>query len=233
MGPIDRGVRDDRADVRRRRPQPHGRQFDVGLRYGPQRVAGMNARRFRRDVLRLISQEDRLHLHLDWNTVDEWLGEPETPLFLAWQDRTLVGAMADERIRVKPSRIEAVARALLAAVTGTVSALPESDGGTWVAAVARDLAANRETAELQHPGGPFAVALSRNGATLFAASPKSLRAWNVHGTDEKQILSGHDGGVPHVVFVSDACRSYAQGPPLSNVTGSVIFPPPTPIAPMS
>src|SRR5438552_3915583 len=52
------------------------------------------ARRFRRDVLRLISQEDRLHLHLDWNTVDEWLGEPETPLFLAWQDRTLVGAMA-------------------------------------------------------------------------------------------------------------------------------------------
>jgi hypothetical protein len=34
-------------------------------------------------------------------------------------------------------------------------------------------------------------------------------------------------GVPHVVFVSDACRSYAQGPPLANVTGGVIFPPPT------
>jgi Caspase domain len=33
-----------------------------------------------------------------------------------------------------------------------------------------------------------------------------------------------NSGIPHVVFVSDACRSSVTGPPLSGVTGSVIFP---------
>jgi ribosomal protein S18 acetylase RimI-like enzyme len=31
---------------------------------------------------------------LDWNTLDEWIGDPDSPIYLAWQDRTLVGAMA-------------------------------------------------------------------------------------------------------------------------------------------
>lgn len=33
-----------------------------------------------------------------------------------------------------------------------------------------------------------------------------------------------NSGIPHIVFVSDACRSSVQGLPLSGVTGGVIFP---------
>jgi WD40 repeat protein len=66
-----------------------------------------------------------------------------------------------------------------------------------------DLASNRQLAELKHPGGPFAVALSRDGGTLFTASRKSLRAWNLRGPEEKLVLFGHDGGVPHVAFSPD------------------------------
>ncbi len=51
-------------------------------------------RRFRRDAMNLINNAARLHLHLDWQAVDEWIDDPETPVFLAWQGRTLVGVMA-------------------------------------------------------------------------------------------------------------------------------------------
>ena len=50
-------------------------------------------RRYKRDLLRLTQHEDRLHIHLDWNSVDEWVGEPDMPIFLAWRDRKLVGAI--------------------------------------------------------------------------------------------------------------------------------------------
>lgn len=53
------------------------------------------ARRFRRDVLRLVNDwRCRLHVHLDWQTLDEWIDQPETTLFLAWQDSRLVAAVA-------------------------------------------------------------------------------------------------------------------------------------------
>ncbi|MEP7290113.1 MAG: GNAT family N-acetyltransferase [Chloroflexota bacterium] len=50
-------------------------------------------RQHKRDLLRLMQYEDRLHIHLDWNTVDEWIGEPDMPIVLAWQGRQLIGVM--------------------------------------------------------------------------------------------------------------------------------------------
>jgi hypothetical protein len=38
------------------------------------------------------------------------------------------------------------------------------------------------------------------------------------------VANARNSGIPHVVFVSDACRSNAEKPPLSGVSGGVIFP---------
>jgi hypothetical protein len=40
----------------------------------------------------------------------------------------------------------------------------------------------------------------------------------------RSIEDARNSGIPHVVFVSDACRSSVKGPPLSAVTGGLIFP---------
>src|SRR5205807_4302405 len=40
----------------------------------------------------------------------------------------------------------------------------------------------------------------------------------------RSIEDARNSRIPHVVFVSDACRSAAGSPPLSGVTGGVIFP---------
>jgi MoCo/4Fe-4S cofactor protein with predicted Tat translocation signal len=67
-------------------------------------------------------------------------------LYVAESTPSLTGAMADNRMRLKPSLIEGIARALLAAVTGTLTGTPggsPSPDSQWVAAVAKDLAANR------------------------------------------------------------------------------------------
>jgi [ribosomal protein S18]-alanine N-acetyltransferase len=52
------------------------------------------SRRYRRDLLRLLENEQRLHIHLDWTTVDEWISDPDMPIVLAWLDDRLVGAIA-------------------------------------------------------------------------------------------------------------------------------------------
>jgi Caspase domain len=46
----------------------------------------------------------------------------------------------------------------------------------------------------------------------------------------RSVIEARNSGIPHVVFISDACRSSVTGPPLSGVMGSVIFPS-RPIAP--
>jgi ribosomal protein S18 acetylase RimI-like enzyme len=51
-------------------------------------------RRFRRDVLHLLDENYRLHIHLDWQTVDTWLDESDRLMWLAWHNQTLVGALA-------------------------------------------------------------------------------------------------------------------------------------------
>jgi [ribosomal protein S18]-alanine N-acetyltransferase len=51
-------------------------------------------RRHRRDLMRLLQYEQRLHIHLDWTTVDEWISDPDMPIVLAWLDEELVGAIA-------------------------------------------------------------------------------------------------------------------------------------------
>ena len=52
------------------------------------------ARRHRRDFLNFLQNDQRLHIHLDWHTVDEWISDPEVPVFLAYHDRKLTGAIA-------------------------------------------------------------------------------------------------------------------------------------------
>ncbi len=52
------------------------------------------ARRHRRDFLRFLQNDQRLHIHLDWQMVDEWISDPEVPVYLAFHERQLVGAIA-------------------------------------------------------------------------------------------------------------------------------------------
>src|SRR5258708_3727159 len=54
-------------------------------------------RRYRRDLLRLVqeAQDDlRLHVHLDWSIIDDWVNEPNVPIFLAWSGTLLIGVIA-------------------------------------------------------------------------------------------------------------------------------------------
>lgn len=51
-------------------------------------------RKNRRDLLRLVQDGQRLHIHLEWHTVDEWIDASEGPIHLAWMGRSLVGAIA-------------------------------------------------------------------------------------------------------------------------------------------
>ncbi len=52
------------------------------------------ARRDRRDLLRLIDEQYRIHVHLDWHTVEDFLDEPGSVTWLAWHDGALIGALA-------------------------------------------------------------------------------------------------------------------------------------------
>ena len=52
------------------------------------------ARRYRRDLLRLIDDHYRIHIHLDWLTVDQWLDEPDALIWLVWDENVLAGALA-------------------------------------------------------------------------------------------------------------------------------------------
>lgn len=40
----------------------------------------------------------------------------------------------------------------------------------------------------------------------------------------RAVEDARDAGIPHIVFISDACRSTVAGPPLSGVSGGTIFP---------
>jgi Caspase domain len=41
----------------------------------------------------------------------------------------------------------------------------------------------------------------------------------------RSIEDARNCRIPHVIFISDACRSYVNGPPLSGIIGGTIFPP--------
>ncbi len=40
----------------------------------------------------------------------------------------------------------------------------------------------------------------------------------------RSVQDARNSGIPHVIFISDACRSSVQGPPLSGMLGGAIFP---------
>lgn len=50
-------------------------------------------RRFRRAAMDLLEFHYRLHIHLDWTTVDEWIEDPSAVVRLAWQGDQLMGVM--------------------------------------------------------------------------------------------------------------------------------------------
>ncbi len=53
------------------------------------------ARRHRRAVLSLVNDgRCRLHTHLDWQLIEDWLDMPDVPVMLCWQDARLIGVMA-------------------------------------------------------------------------------------------------------------------------------------------
>jgi ribosomal protein S18 acetylase RimI-like enzyme len=44
--------------------------------------------------MRLIEENTRIHIHLDWTTVDDWIEDPGTVIGMAWDGTTLAGVMA-------------------------------------------------------------------------------------------------------------------------------------------
>src|SRR5579864_2126643 len=51
-------------------------------------------RRDRRSLLRLVDEQYRVHVHLDWHSVEDFLEEPGGLTWLAWHDNELIGALA-------------------------------------------------------------------------------------------------------------------------------------------
>jgi ribosomal-protein-alanine N-acetyltransferase len=53
------------------------------------------ARCYRHELLSLINDGYcRLHVHLDWYTIEEWIDQPQIPIYLGWYEHKLVGAVA-------------------------------------------------------------------------------------------------------------------------------------------
>jgi GNAT superfamily N-acetyltransferase len=51
-------------------------------------------RRDRHDLLQLADEQYRVHVHLDWHSVEDFLEEPGGVTWLAWQADALIGALA-------------------------------------------------------------------------------------------------------------------------------------------
>jgi ribosomal-protein-alanine N-acetyltransferase len=51
-------------------------------------------RKHRRTVEDLLFQHYRVHTHLDWQNIENWLETTNSPMWLAWQGEQLIGAMA-------------------------------------------------------------------------------------------------------------------------------------------
>lgn len=46
-------------------------------------------------VLQMVgNRRCHLHLHLDWDNLEDWLRRPDAPVILAWQNRRLIGVIA-------------------------------------------------------------------------------------------------------------------------------------------
>jgi WD40 repeat protein len=61
----------------------------------------------------------------------------------------------------------------------------------------------REVAVLGDPASPRSVAFGADGKTLVAAASHSIRLWNLTGSGERLVLSGHNAGIPNVAFSPD------------------------------
>ena len=157
-------------------------------------------RRDRRDLMHLLHYDQYLHIHLDWNTVDEWINEPNTPIFLAWEGKQAVGVMAASLplggaswIRLIALRPDLNADEILAALWASLKArLLELGTGEMAVLVLRPwVAACAE--KLGFAQGNTIVTLRREGNTV----PPALRS-------DVQILMGNWRETPAVVDIDHA-----------------------------
>jgi [ribosomal protein S18]-alanine N-acetyltransferase len=56
------------------------------------------ARRHRRATLHLINEALQLHSHLDWQSIESWLDDPDALIVLAWQRNALRGILASSEV---------------------------------------------------------------------------------------------------------------------------------------
>ncbi len=133
-------------------------------------------------------------------------------LYVAEPSPTPTGAIADHRLPVRASRIEAVARAIAGGVGGGAGGATTGDATTdkWVAAVVKDLQAARGTglvlAGASQPAAVHAVvhainqALGNAGATLVHTDPVQLETAS-QTRSLRELVDAMNAGQVQLLFV--------------------------------
>src|SRR5258708_35486838 len=158
------------------------------------------ARHDRRDLMSLLHYDQYLHIHLDWNTVDEWISEPGTPIFLAREGKQVVGVMAASQplggaawLRLIALRPEVDTDTTLASLWATLKARLIEMGTREVAILVLRPWVEPYVGRLGFAPGNTIVTLRREGSQVPAA-PRS----------DVQIRMGHWRETPTVVRIDHA-----------------------------
>src|SRR5258708_7458360 len=158
------------------------------------------ARHDRRDLMSLLHYDQYLHIHLDWNTVDEWINEPGTPIFLAREGQKTVGVMAASQplgdaswLRLIALRPDVDASSLLASLWATLKGHLIEMGTRVVAILALRPWVEPYAAEMGFAPGNTIVTLRREGSPAPAAPRSDVR-----------IHMGHWRETPTVVRIDHA-----------------------------
>ena len=73
------------------------------------------------------------------------------------------------------------------------------------------VATQQDVAILPHAGGPQMVCFSGDGQRIATATWDSVRVWDLGSLKEKQLLAGHEGGVPGIGFGPDGTWLVSTG----------------------
>ncbi len=124
---------------------------------------------------------------------------------------TLTGSNADNRLRVRPSQVEVLARAIAAGVSGGASAQLEADEQAFVDAVVKDLLAHKGTSVVvageYQPPAVHAIAHALNqslgavGATVTYAAPVEAHPVDHMASMMELAREIYDGKVDTLVIV--------------------------------
>lgn len=124
---------------------------------------------------------------------------------------TITGAKADHRLAVKPSQIAEIAKAVAAAVgvSGAVSTYTENQ--TWIAAMAKDLAAHRgrslvvagdeQPAEVHALANAINSALGNIGETVVFIEPLAPFSDRLQIEQLRELIADIDAGVVKMLIV--------------------------------